>query len=912
MEDSSFKVKVTAEGIPEARAQLEALGATLTSLTIKKNGDVEASGRVGAAQDQLTQSTNQNAEATDKAAKAHESYYLHIAKTTIQSALVNKAFIGLTDAMGEAVKQVDLMQNFPAAMGALGLSTKDAVTALGVLRQYAQQAGISLTDATQTVTRFAEVTKDVKAATVEFIGVKNALIAGAAPAEQQKNAMEQLTQAYSRGRPQLMEWRSLMTAMPAQLTLVAQAMKYPNAQALGEALTKGKISMQEFMTELTKLSTNGGPIAKNTAVHMQGIEYATNVMKATLTNAIAAIYTAIGRSNIIGFFQTLTQVIYAASQGIVFFINNAINMFNIISKFVGGPQIKGMSKDLGDGAAAGAAGASDMADNLDNAANSADKITKSLASFDKMNVLPEKKSKDSGDTGQNGLDPATAKALDSAFDSLAFKLQAASTWAKILAGVLGAFAANGLIKKLFGVNPLKELITDIGKAAFGADGLGSKLANAAKDFGKGLTGFGATEDGEMMGSAEALGLRMAKGVRKGFMSLAGFLGDTVMLAFGGILTALEFVGTLVALTFLSAAEVAALPFEAIVAIGAIVVAAIVALIWLIWDNWNTIWNFIKRLFDDVVGAIVIAWQSLYAIFKGPVEWIWHFVEGIVVLIVALFSWLILGIIKLWIDGWLLIFNMLATVATWIYDNVIVPIGRFFVGLWDGVTKAVIAAWQWIYANVLGPIISWISMNVILPILLGFEGLWHGTSGFFSNIFRDIVTFLSPIGSWIYTNVIAPVAGFFSGLWDGVKHGVNDMISGIKTILGGLADIVKAPINLVVDGWNKLIGTLNKVKIPGTNVSPHFDPLPRLAMGGVVTQPTMALVGESGSEAIMPLENNTGWIDTLASKINAKSGNSQSSQPVQLIVQIGEDKVASKVIDLINEKTNMSGRNVIYV
>jgi hypothetical protein len=72
---------------------------------------------------------------------------------------------------------------------------------------------------------------------------------------------------------------------------------------------------------------------------------------------------------------------------------------------------------------------------------------------------------------------------------------------------------------------------------------------------------------------------------------------------------------------------------------------------------------------------------------------------------------------------------------------------------------------------------------------------------------------------------------------------------------------------------------------------------------------MAIIGESGSEAVMPLENNTEWIDTLASKLNNKQGD---GQPVQLVVQIGEEKVASKLIDLINEKTNMSGRNVIYV
>lgn len=44
-------------------------------------------------------------------------------------------------------------------------------------------------------------------------------------------------------------------------------------------------------------------------------------------------------------------------------------------------------------------------------------------------------------------------------------------------------------------------------------------------------------------------------------------------------------------------------------------------------------------------------------------------------------------------------------------------------------------------------------------------------------------------------------------------------------------------------------------------------VPALANGGVVTSPTMALIGEDGKEAVMPLEHNTGWIDKLAIKLN---------------------------------------------
>ena len=45
-------------------------------------------------------------------------------------------------------------------------------------------------------------------------------------------------------------------------------------------------------------------------------------------------------------------------------------------------------------------------------------------------------------------------------------------------------------------------------------------------------------------------------------------------------------------------------------------------------------------------------------------------------------------------------------------------------------------------------------------------------------------------------------------------------------------------------------------------------VPMLAKGGIVDNPTLAMIGEAGKEAVMPLENNTGWISELAQKISS--------------------------------------------
>lgn len=48
--------------------------------------------------------------------------------------------------------------------------------------------------------------------------------------------------------------------------------------------------------------------------------------------------------------------------------------------------------------------------------------------------------------------------------------------------------------------------------------------------------------------------------------------------------------------------------------------------------------------------------------------------------------------------------------------------------------------------------------------------------------------------------------------------------------------------------------------------------PAMAKGGIVEDPTLALVGEAGKEAVMPLENNTGWIRELAGQLNEAMNN----------------------------------------
>lgn len=993
MQDSNIVFKITTVGVEEATAKMDSLGATITKLTFNANGTVTASGKLTDTLKNQTDATNKATAATDRASKSQGNYFVHIAKTTVQSALVNKAFLGLVEASGNAVKQVDLFNNFPASMAALGLSAKDASDSLLKLRDYSSQTGVNLTDATQTVARFAEVTKNVKAATAEFVGVNNALIAGGAGAEVQKNAMEQLIQAYSRGKPQLIEWRSLLVAMPAQLSAVAKAMGQPSAQALGEQLTSGKISMQAFLTQLTKMSTGTGEIAKQMRAHMSGIALSTNIMKSALTNGIASIIQAIGRENIVAFFTFLTQAIAALAQWAVIAINDLISLFNIVSKVFGGPQIAhftGEAQGAADALGDGAGNADDMANGLGDASDNAKKLSKQLASFDKMNVLQDK-SKDTSGNNPVGLSPQDASALEGIFGGIENHMAAISGWAKlfagILAGIVGLKFAKGILDQLNDtVKTFKDATKnakDFGKAV---KDLGGKVGNAFKGT---PTSKESEAKGASIGKSLITGLATAIGAAAGSIWRLLFvpLGTAIAAAIAPIIAGLtELV--------IGLAVILGIPIELVVALIVAAVAIIIGIIFLIWKNWDTIWGwikdsasaswqFIQKVWDGITNFFVKIWQGIYKAFKTVADGIKNgfkaivdFIKSHITLFEIIFSPLLIGLALIIVPILLLVklFQFLWDQITGLFsgapgffsnvfqsalDVISVIWGvvvAFFTAIWDGIKLAFstvakffgdIFSTAWDAVTTVWDIVaSWFNDHVLQPIFTFFTPVADFFKERFQTAYNNITAVFSVIGDFfkqrwdnikanfsevatffgnIFSTAYDKITGVFGGLWNWFKINVWDKLVSLFTSVGttvgdAITNAVKGVFNAVLKGiggiWNTFLVILNKAidvvkNIPGTGFLKHIDPwtVPQLARGGVIDQPTLAMVGEAGKEAVVPLENNTEWINTLASKINGKQSD---GQPIQLVVQIGEDKIVSKVIELINEKTNMTGRNAILV
>lgn len=206
-----------------------------------------------------------------------------------------------------------------------------------------------------------------------------------------------------------------------------------------------------------------------------------------------------------------------------------------------------------------------------------------------------------------------------------------------------------------------------------------------------------------------------------------------------------------------------------------------------------------------------------------------------------------------------------------------------------------------------------------------NNVWNGILNTCKTIFDNLKNYMSDIWDGIkqiFSGVIDFVVGVFTGDWERAWEGVKSVFKGIFDTFGS---IVKTPLNAVIKMINACINGLNKIKfsipnwvpgIGGNSYGISIPNIPMLAKGGILDSPTLAMVGEAGKEAVVPLENNTQGLDLLAAKLlermPASSSNSGNDSPVEVVLQIGDTQLGRVVINSINKLQRQSGRMLLDV
>lgn len=208
----------------------------------------------------------------------------------------------------------------------------------------------------------------------------------------------------------------------------------------------------------------------------------------------------------------------------------------------------------------------------------------------------------------------------------------------------------------------------------------------------------------------------------------------------------------------------------------------------------------------------------------------------------------------------------------------------------------------LWNNILSPIVNWL-VKTLAPVI---KNVLNVIKGIFQTVFKvigDVISgFLKAIGG-----VIDFLTNVFKGNWKKAFESIFDILDGIlQSILG----VIKGAFNIVIDALNGLIAGVYSVFSTIANIigeaagiignlfgqdwsfkMPAEAPIiPKLAKGGIVKAPTLALVGDNAGantgnpEVVAPLNK-------LQSMLNTGDGSAEDnailSQILQYMVKIYE-------------------------
>ena len=331
------------------------------------------------------------------------------------------------------------------------------------------------------------------------------------------------------------------------------------------------------------------------------------------------------------------------------------------------------------------------------------------------------------------------------------------------------------------------------------------------------------------------------------------------------------------------------------------IAALIAIGVLLYQNWDTVVEFAKT-----------AWQGLCDFISGICQAIGEFFSGL---------WTKLQEIFEPIGQW---FGEKFQQAWDAIVNIFTPIGSWFGQRWADVTSALANIGAW-FTDMFQK--AWTGLTNIFSKL----GSWFGER------WADVTNALSSVSNWfgeMFTNAynavkdaFSSIGDFFSGVWETVKGifvNAGQMVG--EAVGGAFKSAVNAVLDTIENVVNGFIGMINGVldvvrNLPGLGWigSVSTVSLPRLARGGIVDSPTIAMIGEAGKEAVVPLEN-TGFIQTLGRVVSSAVVNAMAGVGPQggfsgdgdIVIQIAGHEFGRVAIQEINKEHERAGQTLLKI
>lgn len=243
--------------------------------------------------------------------------------------------------------------------------------------------------------------------------------------------------------------------------------------------------------------------------------------------------------------------------------------------------------------------------------------------------------------------------------------------------------------------------------------------------------------------------------------------------------------------------------------------------------------------------------------------------GWVVAIGAAIAVVVVAIAKHWDDivawtkkAWEKVKKAWENAPEWFSRSVAEPVAKFFSDLWERASELSRKAREqidqiWENAS------DWFAVNITEPIKSSFADLWTRTSELGEQAWSGMQNTWRSVSEWFQNHVVSPIRDAFSSVYNSVSDTWRSLVGFIKNSVNSIIGSINGMISGVTNGINAAIRALNRLSftvpewlqhVPGaTNIAGKkfgfnlqtitAPQIPYLANGGVIQQPTLAMMGE---------------------------------------------------------------------
>ena len=321
-----------------------------------------------------------------------------------------------------------------------------------------------------------------------------------------------------------------------------------------------------------------------------------------------------------------------------------------------------------------------------------------------------------------------------------------------------------------------------------------------------------------------------------------------------------------------------------------IVEAIGGFIQAVKDKFMEMANFVKGVFNTIVGAVGVFVQAVkngFMLLIGPVITVFTFIFALIVgmwvefvvpfmeKVMSFINWLgdIFNMVKepivnafsslwaaisgIWSEFVVAFLEKVTPFINWLGD-IFNTLKETLIATFNSLWTAISNIWSEFVTAFLEKVTAFIGwfvgvFNALKETLIAtFKSIWSVISGIWSEFVAAFMEKVNVFTGWlgdIFNALKEPIMNAFSSLWGGVSDVTTSVWDGITGKIKGYANNI---INIV----NGIISAINSVAsagaaVTGVNIS-SIPTIPQLATGGIVTRPTLALIGEAGPEAVIPL------------------------------------------------------------